>query len=347
MAKDKERAINPAAAQRKLEKQKALKKGLSPRLHLAPANRTPQTDISTGKANVAAQRTERLARRNPDRLQRQIDELKGVEESGDKLAARDKKLLEELERDVGRVRKARETVGVPERDPRAPRRGDGGSGDGRGRGGRGGMLGKRRREDGYGHESGSGNGSDTDENVRRIPMPRDTPPPIPFPARQRQNCRRPENANLEPLGEGRGGGEREPHALPPKPVVQAQTVYEAKPAVRDLRKEAVSRFVPSVVARKLEAQKGQGRLLEPEELEALERAGYGGKEGAGEGGKTLGVVVEAAPGVGGSQGDGERGHDGGGVVEEEEDKFEKELRELGVSTGSKGVEMEEVEDEDL
>lgn len=312
--------------------------------------RTRQTDISAGKATVAAQRTERLARRNPDRLQRQIDELKAVEESGGKLASRDKKVLEELERDIGRVRKARETVGVPERDSRGPDRGDRGSGDGRSRGGRGATLGKRRRDDGYDHESGSGSGSETDESVRRIPMPRDTPPPIPFPNRHRQNGRRPENANLEPLGEGRGGGEREPHALPPRPVVQAQTVYEAKPAVRDLRKEAVSRFVPSVVARKLEAKKGQGRLLEPEELEALEREGYGGRERVGENGNVASVIVEAAPRVGSSQGDGEGGGGGGaggGGWEEEEDKFERELRELGEATKSRGVEMEEAEDEDL
>ncbi|KAA6413878.1 MAG: hypothetical protein FRX48_02240 [Lasallia pustulata] len=94
MAKDKERAINPAAAQRKLEKQKALKKG---------------------KATVAAQRTERLARRNPERLQQQIDSLKAAASSGRPLAARDTKLLADLERDVARVRKARETLGAPQR----------------------------------------------------------------------------------------------------------------------------------------------------------------------------------------------------------------------------------------
>lgn len=239
---------------------------------------------------------------------------------------------------------------MPERDSRGPGRGDRGSGDGRGRGGRGATLGKRRRNDGYGYESGSGSGSETDESVRRIPMPRDTPPPIPSPNRYRQKGRRSENANLEPLGEGRGGGEREPHALPPRPVVQAQTVYEAKPAVRDLRKEAVSRFVPTVVARKLEAKRGQGRLLEPEELEALEREGYGGRERVGENGNVASVIVEAAPRVGSSQGDGEGGGGGGaggGGWEEEEDKFERELRELGEATESRGVEMEEAEDGDL
>ena len=57
MAKDKseKRALNPAAAALKAQKQAAAKKG---------------------KAQVLAQRNERLARRNPDRLQRQIDDLK-------------------------------------------------------------------------------------------------------------------------------------------------------------------------------------------------------------------------------------------------------------------------------
>ena len=87
MAKDKDRALNPAAAQRKLEKQKALKKG---------------------KAQVAAQRTERLAHRNPHRLESQISDLHALRESsGGKLSTRDQKQLEELERDTARVKKAR------------------------------------------------------------------------------------------------------------------------------------------------------------------------------------------------------------------------------------------------
>ena len=69
MAKDKERSINPAAAQRKLDKQKSLKKG---------------------KAEALARRNEKLARRNPERIQRQINDLKSMEESGQKLRPRDK-----------------------------------------------------------------------------------------------------------------------------------------------------------------------------------------------------------------------------------------------------------------
>jgi len=265
-------------------------------------------------------------------LQRQIDDLKAAEASGQPLKPRDKKALEELERDVKAVRKAREALGE-----KAPTFGGGYGGEGGrrggangGRGGAGGTLGKRRRDE----DDGESGGSDTDESVRGIPMPRDTPPPIPPQYLRRHD---PNNANLQPLGEGRGG-ERVPHALPtrPEPVLQAQTVYEAKPAVRDLRKEAVSAFVPSVVQRKLGAKRGEGRLLEPEEMDRLEREGYGG--GGGEGGKTQGpgggMVVNAAPVVGkASEADG-----GGDALEQEEERFERELR---------SVQMEEVEDEDL
>ncbi|KLJ10664.1 hypothetical protein EMPG_13971 [Blastomyces silverae] len=225
MAKDKERSINPAQAQRRLEKAKALKKG---------------------KAEVQARRNEKLARRNPDRLQRQIDNLKAAEESGQPLRPSEKQHLEELERDLRAVKKAREALG-----DKAPT-------------------------------------FDGDESVRRIPMPKDTPPPIP---RQHHTPRRATNANMEPLGEGRGRGEAQatttivpvpvplppppPAAAQPKPKPEPKTVYEAAPVIKDLRKEAVSKFVPTVVRMKQEAVKGQsGRLLEPEEMDRLEREGY-------------------------------------------------------------------------
>ena len=197
------------------------------------------------------------------------------------------------------------------------------------------MLGKRRR---VGNADGEpSDGSETDESVRRIPMPRDTPPPISRQYLRRQNSG---NANLQPLGEGRGGGERTPHALPSRPesMPQAQTVYEAKAAVRDLRKEAVSAFVPAVVQRKIGARKGQGKLLEPEEMDRLEREGYA----TGDGGDIqelsagAGIVVNAAPVVG-TEGAVD-GDDARIRLEEEEERFERELR---------SVQMEEVQDEDL
>ncbi|KAL8683476.1 MAG: hypothetical protein Q9186_000516 [Xanthomendoza sp. 1 TL-2023] len=347
MAKDKDRALNPATAQLKADKARALKKG---------------------KAAISAQRNERLATRNPSRLERQIGDLKALAaDSPSGLGGRDKKQLEELEKQLGLVRKAREKVG-----DRAPTfgaggarggRGEGGGGGGggggeRGRGrGRGGVLGKRSRGDDAGRE-GSSSGDETDESVRRIPMPRDTPPPIPFRYRRHHHERggrargghddghnngfASRNANMEPLGEGR---ERVIHALPAKPEAAAaavvpKTTYEAKPMVRDLRKEAVRAFMPAVVARKVMAAKGGGgSLLEEEEAEKLEKEGYMGVRrdgGKGDEGavRVGGVVVDAAPKVeeraGVSGNDVERKR-----LEEEEERFGREVR------------MEEVSDEDL
>ncbi|KAL9037798.1 MAG: hypothetical protein Q9214_005543, partial [Letrouitia sp. 1 TL-2023] len=238
MAKDKDRALNPAAAQRKADKQRALKKG---------------------KAAVQAQRNERLAQRNPARLERQIADLKTLQSSspqGGGLSARDKKQLEDLERELGRVKKAREALGG-----KAPSFSVAGKQEGteRGRG----LPGRKRARQSEGGRGGStssssSGGEETDESVRRIPMPRDTPPPVPSTSGTGNKRRRGEgnanaNANLEPLGkEGRVR-----HELPQKPEAPApRTTYEAKPMVRDLRKEAVRAFVPVAVARKAAAAKG-------------------------------------------------------------------------------------------
>jgi hypothetical protein len=58
-----------------------------------------------------------------------------------------------------------------------------------------------------------------------------------------------------------------------------KTTYESAPQIRDLRKEAVNRFVPDVVRKKQQAAKGgpAGRLLEPEEMDRLEAEGYLGR----------------------------------------------------------------------
>ncbi|KAL4989442.1 WW domain binding protein 11-domain-containing protein [Aspergillus falconensis] len=239
MPKDKERSINPAAAQRKLEKQKSLKKS---------------------KAEALARRNEKLARRNPERIQRQINDLKEMEQSGQGLRPREKQILEALERDLRAVLKAREALGdkAPKFANSQYQRGDDHQRERRD----GGVLGKRRR-DGRGRFGESDtDSSETDEEVRRIPMPRDTPPPIPREYQRRKET----NAG----GQGRG-----PHTLPAKPqVTEARTVYEAKPEIRDLRKEAVSKFIPAAVRVKQESIRGQGKLLEPEELDRLEMAGY-------------------------------------------------------------------------
>lgn len=273
MPKDKERSVNPAAAQRKLEKQKNLKKG---------------------KAEALVRRNEKLARRNPDRIQRQINDLKQMQESGQKLRPREEQILEALERDLRAVQKAREALGdkAPKFFNERRKRGDGD-----------GVLGKRRRGDDHGRRFGEdSDSSETDEEVRRIPMPRDTPPPIP-----RQNQKR-DAGHPETRG---------PHALPGKPAVtESKTVYEAQPEIRDLRREAVNKFVPAAVRVKQEAIKGQGKLLEPEELDRLEEAGY-----------------QAGPAgtEGGNEEERKR------LLEEEERRFNQELR---------TVQIEDVEDED-
>ncbi|MCJ1311520.1 hypothetical protein MMC25_005192 [Agyrium rufum] len=341
MAKDKERSINPAAQQRKLEKQKALKKG---------------------KAAVQAQRTERFANRNPNHLQRQIEDLKGLQESsGGKLSARDKKNLEDLERDLARVKKARELLGKdqqgndfrsregdsrPARQARdTPDAGRGGST----------QSGAKRWRDGSVKrklENGSSSGSETDESVRRIPMPKDTPPPIPYVSRRRPDNAR-GNPNLQPLGsESRIPEDYRPDTtLPAKPLAPAiQTVYEAKPAVRDLRKEAVSRFIPSVVRKKIQDVKGSGRLLEAEEVDMLEKAGY--KASAEKGGAN--TVTEAIAGGGCPSISVSTIEDRSAAnLEEEERRFraemEMEAENEAISddkAGGKTVYLEEIADED-
>ena len=47
--------------------------------------------------------------------------------------------------------------------------------------------------------------------------------------------------------------------LPPKPVTEAKTVYEAAPEIRDLRKEAVSAFVPTAVRMKMQKARKRTR----------------------------------------------------------------------------------------
>jgi hypothetical protein len=230
----KEKSLNPVAAQHKADKQKALAKN---------------------KKNVQSQRNEKLAKRNPERLQRQIDELKELEQRG-ALRPKDKETLTQLEKDVRGVRRAREALG--DAAPKFAERRDHGGGDVRQeqRDRRQG-LGKRRRGEEEAHDSGS----ETDPEVRSIPMPRDTPPPIP-------------------------GQPRKAHALPAKPVpaAPAQTVYSSAPQLRDLKKEA-TRFMPSAVAAQKARTKGQGRLLEPEEADRLENAGYMAAQKAAEAGE--------------------------------------------------------------
>ncbi|TGO88447.1 hypothetical protein BPOR_0161g00010 [Botrytis porri] len=135
-------------------------------------------------------------------------------------------------------------------------------------------------------------------------MPRDTPPPFPkevldkwYAARraryQAQNQNQNQNGeksggtstNSMPLG-GKDRGEfgKRDTGSGVKVQQEVKTVYEAKPQIRDLRKEAVA-FVPAVVRMKMQKGKGEGGLMEPEEMEKLEKEGYI----AGSGGQRKGI----------------------------------------------------------
>jgi hypothetical protein len=226
----KEKNYNPVQDHKKQEKQKQIKKQ---------------------KANLQAQRNEKLARRNPARIQRDIENLKEADQSGG-LRPHERQRLSELEKDLAAVNKAREALGdkapyfKPERKHEdAP---DGRARGGHRDGGRGGVLGKRRR-DGNRKDDDS---SDTDADVQNIPMPRDTPPPIP-----RRHGRQ---------------AQAEDGTAAPEPK-KAQIVYEAAPEVRNFLKEA-TKFMPAAVANKMKLAKGEGRLLEPDEFDKLQDEGY-------------------------------------------------------------------------
>ncbi|KAK5128670.1 hypothetical protein LTR85_000003 [Meristemomyces frigidus] len=329
MPKDTTRTINPAQAQRKADKQK---------------------EIAKSRKQQQTQRNEKLVKRNPERLQRQIDELKEVEGRGGVLRPKDKETLASLERDLRGVRKAREVAG--EAAPKFREGGDRGYGGGVSKDGRRDVrfeqrerrqqqqgnpnlqhLGKRRRDDDHAQES------DTDDpEVLSIPMPRDTPPPFP---------RAPRERFVDPqVGED---GQRVPHALPskPAPAVQAQTVYSSAPQIRDLKKEAV-RFMPSVVSQHQKRLKGQGgRLLEPEELDKLEKSGYTAAQKAADAAGAEARYEQESSEVR-AAGKMEKGLD----LDEEARRFEEEISSIYPAEAEEldggrraGVQMEEVEDE--
>ncbi|KAG6031181.1 hypothetical protein E4U41_007655 [Claviceps citrina] len=261
----KEKSVNPVQAQRKADKAKAIKKG---------------------KAEIQERRNERLARKNPERIQKQIDDLKAIADGGGKLSRNEEQLLEGLEKEIKSIKKAREALG-----DKAPSFGRGPPH----RDGHLGVLGKRRRG-----SNGSTTDDDVPDDVRRIPMPRDTPPPIPKDVLDqwyaKRRARRNQENDQKRESQVKMDDAAKAAALPPAP----QTVYEAKPVLRDLRQEAVSAFVPTAVQRKLNKGRGQGGLLEPEEADRLEREGYLKTTNAEAGGaidaegKTLLATVEDA-----------------------------------------------------
>jgi hypothetical protein len=286
----KEKKFNPVAAERKAQKAKEIKKGTSSSTCSVPFwwyhSSCSNVQHHPGKADLQARRNEKLAQRNPNRLKEQIATLKAIVESGGKLTQLEEQSLESLERDLKAIEKARKALG-----DKAPTFNNRGGGDGK-------VLGKRRREE----DEVESDDSDVPEDVRRIPMPRDTPPPIPKPIldewwakRRAKRSKEQEQsgrgrgegggngggggANAMPLGRDRGiGGGREETSTTPTPtpttVAEPKVVYEAKPIVRDLRKEAVSAFVPTAVRMKMQKTQGVGGLMEPDEADRLEREGY-------------------------------------------------------------------------
>ncbi|OAA55698.1 WW domain binding protein 11 [Cordyceps fumosorosea ARSEF 2679] len=244
----KEKNYNPVAAQRKADKAKAIKKAV----------------FLAGKSEAQERRNERLARKNPDQVQRQIDDLKKITDGGGKLSRHEEQVLEGLEKELKAVRKAREALG-----DKAPTFGRGRSGGG----GSDGVLGKRRRGSpgGGGGDGASSDEEDVPEEVRRIPMPRDTPPPIPKEVLDAWYAkRRAQRAAARPGADADKAAAEKVEEKQPAP-----TVYSAAPVTRDLQKEAVA-FVPSAVRSKLAKGGGGhgGGLLEPEEADALEKQGY-------------------------------------------------------------------------
>jgi hypothetical protein len=182
--------------------------------------------------------------------------LEAVKSGGGKLTRHEEQVLEGLQKELRAVKKARDALGDDAPKFREQR-------DGR----TGGVLGKRRRDD----VDQSTDDEDVPEDVKNIPMPRDTPPPIPKEILDKWYAKRRARRNADNRGGARDGPNKE--SAPP---TESKTVYEAKPLMRDLRKEATSAFVPTAVRMKLDKAKGQsgGALMEPEEADQLEKEGY-------------------------------------------------------------------------
>ncbi|KAI6780027.1 uncharacterized protein J7T54_007503 [Emericellopsis cladophorae] len=231
----KERNYNPVQAQRKADKAKAIKKG---------------------KAESLVRKNEKLAKKNPERIQKQIDDLKAITTNGGKLSKHEEQVLDGLENELRSVRKARDTLG-----DRAPTFGRGWTRDHDGPA----VLGKRRRG-----SNASTSEEDVPEDVRSIPMPRDTPPPIPKDVLDAWYAKR--RARREAENAAAHNKDNEPKK--DAPPAEAKVTYSAEPVRRDLRKEAVAAFVPNVVKLKMDKGQGQGGLMEPDEADRLEQEGY-------------------------------------------------------------------------
>lgn len=211
-----------------------------------------------GKTEAQGRRNEKLARKNPERLQKQIDDLKAVTTNGGKLSKHEEQVLDGLEKELKAVKKAREALG-----DNAPKFGRGWNRD---RDSGPGVLGKRRRG-----SDASTSEEDVPEDVRRIPMPRDTPPPIPKEVMDKWYAKRRARREAENAANRANTEEQKKQETP---AAEPKTVYSAEPVRRNLQQEAVAAFVPTAVKMKMNKGQGQGGLIEPEEADRLEREGY-------------------------------------------------------------------------
>lgn len=233
-------------------------KGLSANPVAAHAKAQKKREIAKSKAVNAASRNEKLARRNPERLQRQADNLVAQREAqGGTLKPRDAQTLERLEKGVAAITKARNRTGyVHEQKQGQPRENkDRTSGD---------YDGQRKRR----RLSRSSSSEPIEDAVKSIPMPEDTPPPIPAPKYAKVDHR-----NARNVKEGRSdkaGGIHKSTDSSSQPVSKA--VYESAPQMRDFTKEAV-KFIPSSLNQRPrdDQDSHKERLLEPEEMDDLEK----------------------------------------------------------------------------
>ncbi|KAI5804912.1 hypothetical protein EDC01DRAFT_626823 [Geopyxis carbonaria] len=121
--------------------------------------------IKKGKAATLKTRTEKLSKRDPQRLQRQVDAARALVASGD-ARPHDRKELERLEGELAAVERAREKLGL-----------GGGGGEKRKRDGE---EQRERRERLAGRGTAAGGESDSeDSDAGDIPLPPGPLPPLP------------------------------------------------------------------------------------------------------------------------------------------------------------------------
>lgn len=226
--------INPAQLQRKKEKDRQLKKAKQERLQ---------------------QRTERLSKRNPYRLQRQISDLESLQTSAG-LSAQDSKLLDTLRKDLQDVTNARNKLGVAEREDKPVRSRESYDGERRHPPGKKSMYwdpvlnpkgypppGFPYAERKIYEDEEEDSGYTTSDSVKQISLPSGPPPKYQH------------NVIVATTSQANSG--------------PSKTVYEAAAVIRDLTKES-SVLVPAQVRKKQKVETSEPG--EDVELQPLEEA---------------------------------------------------------------------------